>query len=351
MTGVAADPVALERFCIEVLQAAGADAPSAEAASRAMLHASLHGVDSHGVRLVPHYDKAIRGGRVNGTPTLRFERTLGAAGMLDADHGHGARAAYAAADHAADLARASGVGAVGIRNTSHFGPAGAYAIALAEQGLIGFVVCNSDSFVRLHDGAERFHGTNPIAVAVPTGEANPWLLDMATSAVPYNRVQLYKSLGRELPEYTASNDAGVDTSDPSAAEMLAPLGGAFGFKGAGLAGMVEIFAAGLTGMRFGPEILPMPGPDMQTPREMGAFVLALDPAAFAGADTLRDGMTRYLAALRGSRAAESGSVMAPGDREWNEAARRSAEGVPIDPETAADFHRLAEGAGITAPFS
>ena len=341
----------LERFCQAVLAAAGADGPSAEAAARAMMHASIHGVDSHGVRLLPHYYKVLRGGRVKGAPAITFNRTRVGSGLLDADHGHGALAAYTAAGHAVDLAREAGIGAVGIRNSTHFGAAGAYTMAMAEAGMIGLAFCNSDSFVRLHDGASRFHGTNPISMAVPTGGRDPWLLDMATSAVPYNRVQLYKSTGQSLPDHTASRGDGVDTADPGEVEMLAPLGAVVGFKGAGLAGMVEIFSALLTGMKIGPEILPMAGPDLATTREMGAFVICIDPAAFVGADLLRAGMDRYLSALRDSPARNGSRVMAPGDREWAEAHRRRSKGVPLDPETASEFTRLAQGAGIAVPFN
>lgn len=350
MSDLSAEHDALSRFCDAVLRAAGADGPSAAAASQAMIHASLLGVDSHGVRLLPHYDKVLRGGRLNGTPHMTFERKRAGSGILDADHGHGALAAYTACEHACTLAREAGIGAVGIRRTSHFGPAGAYALAMAEAGMIGIVMCNSDSFVRLHNGAERFHGTNPIAVATPNPSGQPWLLDMATSAVPYNRVQLYKSLGRDLPDRTASDEQGIDTLDPNSVEMLAPLGGEFDFKGAGLAGMVEIFAALLTGMKTSSEILPMPGPDILTPRDMGAFVFCVDPDGFIGRDIVMAGMDRYLAALRAGAARNGEQVMAPGDREWAEAERRRAQGVPIDPETAAEFERLAKDADIAAPF-
>ncbi len=101
-----------------------------------------------------------------------------------------------------------------------------------QRGMLALATCNSDSFVRLHDGAERFHGTNPLAIACPAPN-NPWLLDMATSAVPFNRVQLYRSTGDPLPEGVASDSAGADTVDPQKADMLAPLGGMFGFKGLG----------------------------------------------------------------------------------------------------------------------
>jgi LDH2 family malate/lactate/ureidoglycolate dehydrogenase len=330
----------LAAFSFAILSDAGADKPSADAATRAMLHASLHGIDSHGFRLLPHYRAAFKGGRLNGAPDLTFTRTRPGAGMLDADHAHGARAMYGAASHAAGLARDSGLGAVGVRNSSHFGAAGAYALDLAKQGFGSIVFGNSDSLVRLHDGAIRFHGTNPIAVAFPA-DGNPWLLDMATSAIPWNRVQLYRSLGERLPRDIASNVSGMDVTDPREADMLAPLGGAFGFKGAGLGGVAEIFSAVMTGMRISPDLMSMDDPDMSTPRELGAFIIALDPSAFVGMELFIAGMGHYLTQLRDSPHREGARVMAPGDREWEEAERRHADGIPIDPATARAFADIA----------
>ncbi|GGK26593.1 Ldh family oxidoreductase [Salinarimonas ramus] len=341
----------LAAFCREVLAFAGADLETADAATRAMLHASRLGVDSHGVRLLDHYVRVLRGGRVNGTPMLRFDRADKPVAMLDADHAHGARATYAAMERACLAARRYGIGAVGIRNSSHFGAAGAYALAAAEVGLIGLVVCNSDAFVRLHGGAERFHGTNPIAAAAPSGSGRPWLLDMATSAIPYNRIVLHRSLARPLPEGTASTESGEDTEEPDLAAMLAPLGGAFGYKGAGLAGLVEILSALLTGMGTSAELLPMTGPDLSTPRGLGAFVLAIDPQAFVGRTEFEAGMRRYVAALRGSAPAEGARVLAPGDREWEEAENRARLGIPIDPHSLEAFRRLSEELGVPPPAS
>jgi LDH2 family malate/lactate/ureidoglycolate dehydrogenase len=340
----------LAAFCTRALKAVGADDPSADACTRSLMHGSLLGVDSHGVRLLPHYARALQGGRLNGSPRVRFERTAAATGLVHGDDAQGALPTYTAATEACALAKASGVGAVGVRDSSHFGPAGAYAIAIAERGLIGFVTCNSDAFVRLHEGAVRFHGTNPIAMAAPVPGDNPWLFDMATSAVPYNRVRLYASTGQPLPDGIASDATGLDTRDATQVEMLAPLGGAFGFKGAGLAGIAEILSAVLPGAGLSPDLLPMGGPDFSTPRGLGAFVLAIDPAAFAGAEPVARAMARYLSALRGSPSVPGGTVMAPGDREWAERARRLERGIPLDPETVDAFRQLAAHIGAPAPF-
>ena len=132
--------------------------------------------------------------------------------------------------------------------------------------------------------------------------------------------------------------------------MLDPLGAKFGFKGAGLGGISEIFSAVLTGMKLSPELLPMSGPDMTTPRELGAFVMAIDPEGFVGSFLFKEGMQRYLSLLRNSTAKEKSLVMAPGDREWKIARQRDKNGVFLDPVTSDQFKLLAERFGISSKF-
>ncbi|MBB3950737.1 Ldh family oxidoreductase [Aureimonas jatrophae] len=322
----------------EALGRTGASAESVAAARRAMMHASLLGVDSHGARLVAHYCQVLASGRVNPTPTLSVRRTGPSTAMVDGDNGLGHLVAYRAVEVAVDLARESGIGAVGATRSSHFGAAGAYARVIAEAGLVGFATTNSDSVVALFGGATPFHGTNPLAFAAPVGAGRPWLLDMATSSIPLNRVLLYRSLGSDLPEGVAADAAGQPTREAEAATMLLPLGGpGFGFKGAALAGVATLFAALLTGSTLDPDFIPMVGTaDMSTPRGMGHFVLALDPDRFGGRDAFAAGIGAYLAMLRASPAADgSAPVLAPGDREWAVEAERLANGIPLDPDTAA----------------
>ena len=341
----------LDSFSRQVFQNAGVDTLSSDAATRAMLHGSIHGVDSHGIRLLAHYVKAFQGGRLNKRPKVTIIQERSGTAVLDADNAHGAVGAFAAIEHAIGNAKAAGIAAVAIQNTSHFGPAGAFSKAAADAGMIALVFGNSDSFVRLFDGAEPFHGTNPISVAVPSGQDDPWLLDMATSSVPFNRVELHRSLQRDLAKGVASDSNGRDTTDPFSAEMLAPVGGSdFGFKGAALGGVAEIFSAVLTGMKLSPDIAPMVGPDFLHAREMGAFVIVMDPVAFVAAPLIEAGMTRYLSLLRGSKPRAGQRVMAPGDREWARAAQRQVQGIPLDPVTVANFSQLAEDYEVRLPW-
>ncbi|WP_182084764.1 Ldh family oxidoreductase [Aureimonas sp. ME7] len=318
------------------LRGAGACDESVEATTRALMHASRIGVDSHGVRLVPHYCRVIAGGRVNGRPNVTRKRTAAATGVVDGDDGLGHLTSYRAAEFAIELARESGVGAVGAVRSSHLGAAGAYAAAIADQGMIGFATTNTDAVVTLFDGAKPFHGTNPLAFAAPSGGARPWLLDMATSSIPLNRVLLYRALAKELPAGVAAALDGGMTRDAEAAEMLLPLGGeGYGFKGAALAGVATLLTGILNGTTLDPDFIPMVGgDDISTPRNMGHFFLAIDPQRFAGSELFAKGMLRYLDALRSVPAVEGGRVMAPGDREWAVAAERMANGIPVDAETA-----------------
>jgi len=323
------------RRTLDALMGSGADEPSAGAATRALMHASLLGVDSHGVRLVPHYCAALQGGRIKGAPRLGFRRTAAAAGVLDGDDGLGHHAAYLGMRQACELANESGVGAVTIFNSSHVGAAGAYALAGAESGCLSLFTTNSDSGVNLFEGKAAFHGTNPIAAAAPVAGSRPWLLDMATSAIPFNRIFLYRSLGLALPPDTAVDARGVPTTDPARAAALVPLGGAgYGFKGAGLAGLVTILSAVLGGGTVDDLVAPMAGPDFATPRNLGQFCLAIDPEKFTGGAVFAETMARYLERLRNAPAGSP--AMAPGDREWAVEEKRRRTGIPLDPDTA-DF--------------
>ena len=319
------------------LEGAGASEASAGSAVRAMMHASRIGVDSHGARLVPHYAAVLGSGRVNPRPEVRITRKAAAVAVVDGDDGLGHHAAYRAMQEAVAIAREAGIGAVGVVRSSHFGAAGAYPMLAAEAGMVGFATSNADSGVTLFGGRVPFHGTNPFAFAAPSGGGRPWLLDMATSSIPFNRVLLYRVLGNGLPPGVAADAEGAPTRDPDAVRMLLPLGGeGFGFKGAALAGVATILSAVLQGATLDHAMIPMVGgEDMATPRGIGHFCLAIEPGAFGGREVFAAGMAAYLAALRGSPGLEGEAPMAPGDREWRVEAEREREGIPVDPETAA----------------
>ena len=336
---------ALHAFADQALRIAGADEVSAAGCARALLHASRHGVDSHGVRLLPFYVDCLRTGLVKGAPHIVTRKLRAAAAQVDADGGLGHAPTYRAVEVAAELARETGIGLAAVLHSTHFGAAGAYALAGAEAGIHCLVVCNSGAFVAPFDGAKALHGTNPIAYAAPaTSGSDPFLLDMATSAVPWNRLLLARTLGQKLPPDVAVDRHGDYTTDPDAAQLLAPVGGPrYGYKGAGLAGMIDIMSAALTGMRLGFE---QDGTALGD-TELGHIVIAIDPGLFGNA---ADAAERVAAYIRAAEALSEGGrvVHAAGGPQWAHKAERDTHGIPIPAALRAELNQMARALEMAA---
>jgi ureidoglycolate dehydrogenase (NAD+) len=337
----------VREFAAAVLIAAGTDPEAARSVADALTETSLRGVDSHGIRLLVHYAKVVQTGRINPKPRLTFTRTNGGTGVVDADNGFGHHASYFAVEHAIALARESGIAAVSVINSSHFGSAGCYVLPAAEQGYVALGVCNSDSFVLPHDGIQPFHGTNPLAFAAPVNGARPFLMDMATSVIPWNRVQDLMNEGLSLPPDVAVNRDGMPTHVPAESAALLPLGGInYGYKGAALASMVEVLSAVMTGMAHCSRLLGMAGPDFVTPRRLGHFFIVIDPSRFVSSEGYNQAMNAYLGDLRAIKGRKDMKVMAPGDREWAVEEDRLLQGIPIAAQLKIDLDDLADGLGV-----
>lgn len=338
--GVRLQRAVLEEFAAALLRGAGMSDEAAAATSRAMTDASARGVDTHGVRLVPFYLDQLQNGRVNPAPKVTATRTAPSCVVIDADGSLGHLASYRAIDEAAALAEETGLAAAVVTRSAHHGATGVYTLAAAKRGFIAFGCTHADALVVPQGGVKPFFGTNPISFAAPARDEEPMLLDMATSAIPLNRVHLRRDTGAPLPPEVAVGDDGIATTDPHIATGLIPVGGlGYGYKGAGLAMMVEILCASLTGMPHGFRMTKFTGPG--EPVHIGHFFLLLKPQGFA-AGGYEESLAAILADLRSQPAQPGQEVMAPGDPEKREAAERAARGVPLDRRT---WERLAAFAG------
>ena len=332
----------LTSFAQAVLRHAGADEASAEAAVWAMLHASLHGVDSHGIRLLPWYADCLRNGLVKGSPRITVDYPRRAVALVNADDGLGHIAMYRAMDEACALARDCGIGIASVINSTHFGAAGAYTLAAADAGFIGFATANSGAFVVPHGGSKPIHGTSPLSLSAPNPGGDPFLLDMATSSIPWNKVLRSRTEGLALPEGVAVDSLGNFTTDPHEAVALAPVGGAdFGYKGAGLAGVAEVLGSVLTGMRLSAEQDGLALGDTK----LGHFVMAIDPTLFMTLEAFGIRLQTYLDQFK----AEPGTYAAGGP-EWEERRRRAAEGIPIPSGLHAELTAAGSAAGVALDF-
>jgi ureidoglycolate dehydrogenase (NAD+) len=331
------DATALGSWASAVMERAGLTARDARTVADVLLHASLRGVDSHGIARLPGYVEDMLAGKVNLRPQPHLLPGDGALRLFDGDNGPGPVAAVPATDAAIDLAHQHGVSVVSVRGSQHFGAASFYARRIAESRLLGMAMTNAPTGVVPYGGASPVLGTNPIAFAAPLEDGTPWDLDMATSQVALNKIINARDWGRDIPLGWGVDSEGNPTTDAQQATAAVPLGG---YKGYALALMVEVLCA----------LLPGATSTGDSYDNTGHFLLALDPERTVGAATFAQRLAGLLGRLRGTApAAGFEEVLVPGDPEARAQRTREREGIPLDPALHERLRELAVQLEIPLP--
>lgn len=292
--------------------------------SHALVKTSLWGIDTHGLRLLPLYLKELDEGRASKNPKL-ITKLTGAVGTIDADNACGSIAGTYASHVAVSLAREFGVGVVSVRKSNHFGAASVYGDIIAKNGMIGLIMTSAAARMAPFNGTRPFFGTNPICFSAPTID-RPFIFDMATSQISYSQVKHRRAQGLELGAGWALDSNGRPTTDPINVTTLSPLGG---YKGQGLAMTVQILSALLAGMPLDTELEHLDTGDFSIGRNIGHFILAIDPARFGNIGNFTTGISDLIAAVRTVPALYGTSVIAPGDPQARQEKTRLANGIPL----------------------
>jgi ureidoglycolate dehydrogenase (NAD+) len=327
--------------CLRAVDVPGADA---QVVADALVQTSLWGIDSHGVLRLTHYLNRLQRGSIRAAAPGHIEDSGPCSANMDGHHGLGVLHCRRAMERAIGLARAGGLGAVGVRHSSHCGAVGLYARQAAASGLVGIAVTQASAIVVPHGGQRGYFGTNPIALAFPRGD-DPLCLDMATSQVAWNKVINARVEHRDLPPGLAVDADGRPTTDAQRARALVPLGGPeYGYKGYGLAMMIDLLSGALNGMSFGPRLTGM-YEELDRPQELGHFVLAIDPRRFAGGPSLEATVQAMTDDVR--RAGDA--VQVPGDPERRAERERRLHGLPFESQALADMREWSERLEVPFP--
>jgi ureidoglycolate dehydrogenase (NAD+) len=326
----------LVSFTAACLGKLGLESADARFVAETLVAANLRGVDSHGVVRLPHYATRLRNGTVKARPRIAARRTGPSAAVVEGDAGMGQLVAARAMQEAINLSRETGVGAVVARNSSHCGACAWFVEMAVNAGMIGLALTHTDP-IMVPPGMKRiFLGSNPIAFGAPGSP--PVIIDMSTTHVAWGKVLVARQDGKSIPPDWGVDKEGRPATDPNAVVGLAPTGG---HKGYALAAMVEILCAHLAGVPFGLHVTKMYG-ELDKPRNLGHFMLALDVARFTDAKTF----AAQVAAFAGEAHAEGG--LAPGDPERTTAERRRREGIEIPEATTAELNALARELGVAS---
>lgn len=305
----------------------------------ALVKTSLWGIDSHGIARITHYLARFENGTINKTPNLELNKTAAATGQLDGDDGHGIVIMTRATNEAIALAKEAGTGVVGVSNSSHCGAIGLYTRQVTEAGMVGIAFTHADALVVPHGGTKPFFGTNPISIAFPTTDpAEPICVDMATSIVPWNYIM---NARREHAKVPLGLGVDKDGNDSELADDIVAVKPMAEHKGYALAFMVDMLCGPLNGMNYGPNMVSM-YKHLDRKRKLGSLVIAIDPARFGGADTIRAVGTAIINQVR----MHGDHVLFPGQPEYMSKSKRLAEGIPVSASVLEDFNNWSEKLGV-----
>ena len=311
---------------------------NAASVARSIREAEAEGIRNVGLAYLPHYCEHALCGKVDGQVEPELRQTAPSALLVDAKHGFAHPAYDAGEDKLFALARSQGIAALGAANSYASGVIGYFARRIADAGLIGLVFTNASASIAPWGGSKPLFGTNPIAFGVPRKGGAPIVVDQSSSTTARVNVVHAAARGESIPDTWALDAEGRPTTDPNEGlkGSIAPLGG---HKGAGLALMVEVLAAGLVGANWSFQASPL-GNNEGGPPNIGQLFLAIDPGLFGAGD-----LAQRLEVLVGAVYAQEGTRL-PGDGRNRARQKAETEGVSLDEALHATLTNYAEGRSV-----
>jgi LDH2 family malate/lactate/ureidoglycolate dehydrogenase len=342
-------PKSLHNFCHKLLVALGCPPAHADIVVESLVAANLRAVDSHGVQMLIPYIQRIK---AKGTDIQSEGRIVSGSGgclLYDGQNGFGQVIADRCIKLTKNIADESGISIVVANRSTHFGAAAYWVEQLVQSNLIGIVMSNASPAVAPWQSSSPRLGTNPISVGVPGTDSGRWLLDMATTTVALGKVSHAANLGQDSipPEWGFLDSDGLATTSTRAALLGSPtpIGG---YKGTGLAMMVEMLCAVLSGDNMSLEVPVDPIGD--TTLGVSHTFIAIDPGRFMPLNLFRERVSQLVEMVKSADPTnEFDEVLVAGDIEWRNEVARNKSGIPIPERVWHELSVIAEDLGVNRP--
>ena len=319
-----------ESLVAETLEKNRVSAENARSVARALVTAEAAGQGGHGLRRIEAYSLQARAGKADGFATPVFSTPRPSVLRVDAAFGFAYPAIDQTVPRLADMARQQGIAIAAISRSHHAGVLGLTVERFADEGLVALMVANAPASMAPWGGRKPLFGTNPIAFAAPVAGDDPLVIDMALSTVARGKIMAAVQKGDPIPPDWAFGPDGQPTTDAKAglAGTMMPAGGA---KGAALAMMVEVLAAGLTGAQYSYQSSSL-FDDKGAPPALGHTIITIDPTATGGSLSHLSGLAQEIAADEGARI--------PGRRGINNRRQAIETGIDIPDDVMATIKAL-----------
>ncbi|MGZ8197997.1 MAG: Ldh family oxidoreductase [Burkholderiales bacterium] len=332
----------LQAFIARAFDAVDVPAADAKIIAELMTRADVNGSEGHGIFRLPQYIRRIKGGAVNVRPKISVEREAAAMALVNGDNGMGHLVMRYATALAIEKARTAGVAWVGAKWSNHAGPASLYAAMPLEHDMIGmYFAVGSANHLPPWGGIDMLLSTNPLAVAVPTHEEPPIVLDMATTIAAYGKVKTKAQRGEQMPVGWMMDRSGQPLTDPKRANegFLMPIGE---YKGYGLALVIGLLSGTLNQAAMGREVVDFNADDT-TPTNTGHAIVAINVEAFGGVNEFKRGVDALVRDIRGSKRLPGvDRIWLPGEQSHAKRIDRTEHGVPMPGALLASLETLAK---------
>lgn len=351
----------LQTFTISVFKAIGCSDTDASLATDVLLKADLRGIDSHGVARLSGYIRLFENGRINPKPNISIIRQKRSVFTMDGDAGLGLVTAPRAMEMVLEKTTEFGSSYAAISNSNHFGIAAYHAMMALEKDYIGMAMTNASPLVAPTLSKERMLGTNPICYAVPAGQEEPFVLDMATSAAANGKLEIAERKNKPLPQGWLEDKNGATSTNPADLKgggYLLPLGSDIehgSHKGYGLGAIVDILSGVLSGANFGPWVPPFVAflpvlPDLPG-KGIGHFVGAMDVDGFIETAEFKRRMDQWIRRFKDAKPIDpQHTVIIPGSPEATLFKDRQISGIPLIDKVCNDLKTLAIHYHLEHPF-
>ena len=343
-------PDRLIEFAAAVYAGAGMPEADARLVADTLVQADLWGHQSHGVLRLGWYLDRVRNGVMKPVTQPEFVVDAGSIAVIDGHDGVGHVLTALATREAVRRAKAHGLGAVGVRNSNHFGTCMYYTLTGAREGCVMLLTTNGGPAMAPWGGRKKIVGTNPWSIAAPAGSRAPFVVDMATTGVARGKIYLARNKRVPIPLGWAINAAGEPTTDPQEAidGIILPMAE---HKGYAIAAMVDMLSGVLTGSGF---LSAVHSPYKTAEKSnCGHLMIALDIAKFQPLAGFNARMEQFVSELKAVPLAKGfDEVFYPGEIEANNDARHRKEGILFPDDTLADLKRIARETGLESglPF-
>lgn len=304
-----------------------------------LIQTSLRGVDSHGINLFPHYYSELELNRINIKPQIKINQTGQSTATLFADNSFGYHSGNIAIRKCIEMAKNTGLGAVSVSNSTHFGAAAYFTFQISNVDMIGLAFTNTEALVNAFNSKDSFFGTNPFCFSAPMENEEPFCLDMATSTVAWNKIKNHRRQNIPLLPGWALDKEGKETLNPHNAASLTAIGG---YKGFGLGMIIEILCSGLTAGPLSKDIAPLYDLSIPDQRNISHFFIAIDIKRFIDISLFKQYMSSMTLRIRSLSKNSDESIFIAGDKEKISFKNRKINGIPIDKDKFNEFLTISE---------